>query len=63
MSSVLKYMEGVNSVTSNVVEDVVSSIERQSGITISPEDEDKIWDVIQDVLSKYSETGDYRGYN
>lgn len=59
----LTYMEDVNRATSECIDCINVHLDYTYGVRLSTEQEDAIWDVIQDQLSNYCVAGDYRGYN
>ena len=62
----LKYMEDVNSASSEIhdkVQENIANYFNLENFEFTNEQSDKIWNAIQEVLEEYSETGDYRNYN
>jgi hypothetical protein len=61
----LKYMEDINSVTSMLIDSITEQLTLTIGsdFVLKQEDEDKLWDYIQTMLTEYSETGDYKNHN
>ena len=59
----LKYMEEVNSYTSDLVGLIQNDMLSRFGEELPLELENELWNKLQEILEKVSETGDYRNYN
>jgi hypothetical protein len=58
----LKYMEDVNSMTSELTTLVVEHLHAK-GIEVQVTEEDKLWDVLQEILEVVAGYPDYKNHN